>query len=147
MNVGGAYTVSTVSHCGNLTYQRRVEGMTQPPETVLFPPVCQLAAVWTGAPLTEPSLCSGHTLTSEMMGATGCQSSAADLHWHTHTHHRELVCVCVCVCVSPWEDQHTHTYTHTHTMKSPTQLVVGYPADSSCDWLVTDRSGSSSPVG
>lgn len=29
----------------SLTYQRKLEGTTQHPETVWFPPVCQLAAV------------------------------------------------------------------------------------------------------
>lgn len=114
--VRGVYRVSTVSHRGNFTYQRRVEGMTQPPGTVSFPPVCQLAAAWTGAPLTEPSLRSGHTLTSGMI-EQAVSPSAADLQWHTHT----------------W--------------KSPERLLVEYPVDGSCDRLVTDRSGSSPPVG
>ncbi len=64
----------------------------------------------------------------------------------------ECVCVCVfvCVCVChtpPWE---SHQHTHTHTDSSHlhwTQVMVEYPADGSCDRPVTDRSGSSPPVG
>lgn len=42
------------SRFGGFTYRIMGEGMTRPPETVLFPPACQQAAVWTGAPLREP---------------------------------------------------------------------------------------------
>lgn len=83
----------------SFTYRIKGEGMPQPPGTAVFPPVCQQAAVWTGAPLGGPSPRSVRTGTSRI-------KQSAEPLLQTYSDSRRS-----CVCLTP--PQNTHAPIHT----------------------------------
>lgn len=101
------WEVAKVSHSGNHTYQRTLEGVTQPPEKVLFPPAGQPAAVWTGAPSVESCLRSRHNPTTARTGKY-CQPSGQGAETLEEQ----------CMCYLTLRVQ-THACAHTQTKTSP----------------------------
>lgn len=115
-----------MSHSGNHTYQRTLEGVTQPPEKVWFPPAGQLAAVWTGVPSVEPCLWSRHNPTTVRIGKK-CQPSAQSALCRSSA------------CSSHWEYKHTHTNAQAHTQRRHlrwTQVMVEQQGSAHATYLM-----------
>lgn len=107
-------TTEIVSRFGSFTYRIMGAGMPRPPGTAVFPPVCQQAAVWAGAPLGEPSPRSVHTRASGIL-----QCAEPPLQTYSDTRRS-------CVCLTPPLNTHAAMHAcgqgkHTFTGFSTTQ--------------------------
>lgn len=99
----------TASRFESFTYRIMGGGMPQPPGTAVFPPVCQQAAVWTGAPAAEPSPRSVHTRTSGVIQS----AEPPNLLWHQQK-----------LRVPYPTPEHTCTCTHTRMDKANTPTLA-----------------------
>lgn len=93
------------SRFGGFAYRIMEEGRPRPPGRAVFPPVCQQAAVWTGAPLGEPSPRSVHARGSGIK-----QPAEPLLQTYPDTRRR-------CVCLTP-PPAHTCTYSRVWTKQT-----------------------------